>query len=264
MNKRVLIASIFAVAGVVLLAWSFLPNRTPRQPQRASDIAAHQSTTNNSLDNDDNDFVEVKTTDALSQALSEARDALRSSLAHLPSDEQLPAEQQEAFLQDAVELWRIYLSADYDGYLKYVKEHDGQLPQPKEADTADNTQADDNVKEFWLSMVSGIAGGAIKPTGAFVLARWMGGRKIDHKPLATTSAIMTSKDRFDIPRDPEAASLTVYEALLPVQFSWGDTSGNVVFGVSLAWDATASRWVLWRLALYNTEGKARFLVCPTY
>jgi|GEM_PF-3856043 len=152
----------------------------------------------------------------------------------------------------------MYVGADYERYVEYVTSHDGRLT------ALSDDQSPDAEREFWLSTDSGIAGNGVDPTSVRILARWIAGQEVKQERIAVGTAKIRSKDRYDIPTDPATGRLTIFEALLPVQFKWGNAAGgDVVFGISLAWDDKTQQWVVWQTAIYNTGG-AKSIVCPTY
>lgn len=258
MQQRVkyILAGLLALVGVLVAGRALFPPTpgTPRQsvsnraPAEALPIAS-------TLQAEFSDADRVRSEEAEDLAAKIAG-TVRERLMALPAPERPSASDADALATEVGEIFAIYLTGDWERYLSYASSRGAELPM------LDTPEEGTKARRFFESTVSTVKLRPVSLDEIVVRPRFLRGREIGQESLGSEATVTPPPTRYGLTQDAPRARLTVYETAVPVSYTWDGETSPMFISIWHAWSAERSRWLPWRLVLYDPTRKATIVPPP--
>jgi hypothetical protein len=183
------------------------------------------------------------------------RSAVQDRLLALPANERPSVTDAKLLAEETGEIFAIYLSADFHRYLSFVESRGASIAM---LDTPENRT---RLEGFFESTVSTVRLRPVSIEEIVVRPRFLRGREIPQASLGR-DATVTAPAHYSLPMDASRARLTVYETAVPVSYTWEGETSPMFIAIWHAWSTERSRWLPWRLVMYDPTMKATIVPPP--
>jgi len=256
---RVAAACVVATVGVVA-AWRALgPISLERRNPAATSAAVSRGPVNGSSrpvirvvcdDPVDASNLEVVTSEIVSR--------LRENTSDEPG---LTSRQRNALFAEIESVLPAYLGGESERYFEYARIKGGRLKGVSMMSA--DAEALERWKGGWDFILDAWAQHPISIEDVRLRPRYIAGSEQPTAIDMDQSQRLFAEDRYPIPRDPQAAALTIYEVLVPAMYRWRESEGPAWYGIWLAWSAEHNEWFIWQIQTYDPE-RTGVSLCPPY
>jgi len=187
------------------------------------------------------------TAQTVESVASLAATRVREEAEALPQDQSVDSHRLQRLIDRFERHFRIIIAADYDGWLDQVRLLGGSPGKIGTAEVISRERFTAQADAFRLVPLS-LESLRLRPL-------MINGRTIDYGPRPNIWGHALYRGDYGVPSDPEAASLDIYEILIPMQMrvtSGTDKPMNV--GFSYFWSAERDTWVPYELQFYTDQG----------
>lgn len=273
MNKatpKVLIAGVFATAGVVAVVWSW--GLYPRARNSSAPPVADSA---NSLSFDDlpyfsqrvsPEFTTYVNPDNLAHVAGEIRSRAASIAQSTNALSSLTVASQDALFDAVEEQTRVYLGASFDGYKAFMRRAGGRRAYIDEAgDDPDALAAAwATVERIWTSMAEPIAFKPVSLDDVVVRMRYRQGTPIPTPDDRYAKVVFNRPDAWpELSGEPGRNGYTIVELMIPVFYHRETVATPVYFGIWFVHDDKAGDWKIHQTRLYE-PALTYNLVCPSF
>jgi hypothetical protein len=254
-NTKLILAASIACVGVILAGRALWRSSSSAIREVATQgVPSSPHPLAEVLETEFNDAPPVDENGAIELA-SQIGDTVRERLLALPANERPPVADAGALAREVGEIFAIYLTGDWERYLSYASSRGANVPM---LDTPDGTN---KLRRFFESTVSTVKLRPVSLNEIVVRTRFLRGREVIQDSLGRDATI-TAPDHYSLPMDASRAQLTVYETAVPVSYTWDGKTSPMFVAIWHAWSDERSRWLPWRLVMYDPTMTATIVPPP--
>lgn len=183
-------------------------------------------------------------------------EAARRGLAALPAIERPAPTDIEALGDEIGEIFAIYLTGDWDRYIRYLESRGADIPGWESLEERERRRS------MFEAMVSTVKLRPVSLEEIVVRTRYFRGKEITAKDNLGNPGTVTAAGRYGIPEDAQRGGLTVYETAVPVSYTWDKQTSPMFIAIWHAWSNERARWLPWRLTVYDPTYRATVVPPP--